>query len=1471
MTIQDYPLNTTDLDELGALLSDGRILEFYEVLYGRGYSYAGWAYGVASGSSVSGAAALQFMNSSLGYELSAESVESIRLAMAQGYLITLHSIAGQSGVVYRDVNAQEVWDFHNVAFETNGLSIENWTLNVPFLVIKDLEGAEGLERVWSRIRDTGGDGVAALQENLKLVFTMESIKLSELTRALSTGEPTPHVSMIVHWQTHVPWVNNENLLKVIEIFSSTQVENLANQLFASVALTADLIEAELVDALIALNPELVNILSIAKLEVNDTGDVCLANRAEVAFNMCLAPMTPTLSNVSIIDVLFSNGKLWSAEYLTRLGVLSSEQDALLDSSNMAQLLHDAFVLGAQAQSDPLALDLDGNGIVTTNLASGPQFDLDANGFKETTGWVAGGDGLLVRDLNGNGTIDNGAELLGDRTVLPNGGLATSGFDALTALDSNQDGRVDAQDTAWAELKVWKDTNNDGVSTSDELLSMADAGVQAINTGYTQPAEPIDLGNQNSIFQLGSFKRSDDSTGVAASLLFARNTAASQPIETLTLSTEVAALPEVSGMGTAYSLRQAMMRDSQLKQLVESFVSSDWTTADAAFEAMLYRWAGADDVTTGSRGQYVDAKHLAVLEQFYGQPYVDSDGTGIPRQNQGYVLEFAFNALREKLFSEAILQAHLSPYISEVNIGLDVSGKFTFDFNGAAQALKASFDNSAEQGAWLVTQFARALHGLHLEDTPEYAEFASQFADPSSLWFVPLYSEGRLPVIGDALDNSVTLSNSSDLAFGGDGNDQLHGLAGNDYLSGGAGADQLEGGAGDDYLSGGDGDDRLLDDSGSNVFDGGAGNDLLGSTLTTAFWGPNIYRGGSGDDHIYGSRGADTYHFNLGDGQDFIHENQYNAGGDTVKFGVAILPDDWSVSRSGRSLVLAHINGTDKLTFEKWFDSSDGNSYQVQQFVFENGTIWTNAQLTERAMTIYGTDGPDNIHGLDNANEIMHGLPGNDTIFGLSGDDSLYGDEGDDALYGGAGNDLLFGGAGADTLDGQTGDDYLVGGEGNDRLSDTEGANIFEGGAGDDVLGSSLTTAFWGPNTYEGGTGNDTMYGSRGADTYIFNLGDGQDIIRENAYNSGADVVRFGAGIVAESWKVSRSGDSLLMTHVNGIDRLTFEGWFLDPVRQISSFVFADGTTWSRMDVNALSAAIAGTEGNDVLKGADNSDDVILGGAGDDIIYGYSGNDKLLGETGVDTLYGGAGNDKLYGGSGTDYLYGNAGDDLLDGGDGNDTLIDDAGANTFVGGAGNDVMGATSTTAFWGPNTYQGGTGNDISYGSRGADTYLFNQGDGQDIIRENIYGSGTDVLKFGPGVTANDWVASKVGAHLVLSHVNGLDKITIENWNFAGGTSGHVERFEFEDGTVWSDVDVTAMALTPVATMQAMTFNLDATTSMLYEEAEASTTPISVSMLDEPSDIGSMTEASTSDQPVQYLAASMPASSDTQLLSLNKF
>lgn len=149
--------------------------------------------------------------------------------------------------------------------------------------------------------------------------------------------------------------------------------------------------------------------------------------------------------------------------------------------------------------DPLAFDLDGDGLETVGItATGTiLFDHDGDGIRTGTGWLKGDDAFLALDKNGNGTIDNGNELFGVDTVLSSGQKAANGFAALADLDSNHDGQFSSLDAQFANVRLWSDLNQDGTSTADELQSLADAGIASISLASTATNIPLTGGNVQS--------------------------------------------------------------------------------------------------------------------------------------------------------------------------------------------------------------------------------------------------------------------------------------------------------------------------------------------------------------------------------------------------------------------------------------------------------------------------------------------------------------------------------------------------------------------------------------------------------------------------------------------------------------------------------------------------------------------------------------------------------------------------------------------------------------------------------------------------------------------------------------------------------------------------------------------------------------------------------------------------------------
>jgi hypothetical protein len=132
---------------------------------------------------------------------------------------------------------------------------------------------------------------------------------------------------------------------------------------------------------------------------------------------------------------------------------------------------------------------------------GVVFDLFANGNPVKTGWTEASSmvGFLFLDRNGNGSVDNGGELFGNRTPMLNGRVALNGFAALAEFDKaenggNGNGSIDPSDQVWSALRVWIDTNHDGVSQSDELHTLDELAISAISISASPEMRRDRVGN-----------------------------------------------------------------------------------------------------------------------------------------------------------------------------------------------------------------------------------------------------------------------------------------------------------------------------------------------------------------------------------------------------------------------------------------------------------------------------------------------------------------------------------------------------------------------------------------------------------------------------------------------------------------------------------------------------------------------------------------------------------------------------------------------------------------------------------------------------------------------------------------------------------------------------------------------------------------------------------------------------------------
>jgi hypothetical protein len=146
--------------------------------------------------------------------------------------------------------------------------------------------------------------------------------------------------------------------------------------------------------------------------------------------------------------------------------------------------------GDDCFDDPIIIDLTGAGFLMTSVNNGVRFDFRGSGTPVQMAWTqAGADvGFLVLDRNGNGRIDDGAELFSELSPQPQGPGGKNGFKALAVFDEpanggDGDSNITMADAIWPKLRIWADANHNGISEPSELLSLNQAGIQGILLRY----------------------------------------------------------------------------------------------------------------------------------------------------------------------------------------------------------------------------------------------------------------------------------------------------------------------------------------------------------------------------------------------------------------------------------------------------------------------------------------------------------------------------------------------------------------------------------------------------------------------------------------------------------------------------------------------------------------------------------------------------------------------------------------------------------------------------------------------------------------------------------------------------------------------------------------------------------------------------------------------------------------------------
>jgi Ca2+-binding RTX toxin-like protein len=649
---------------------------------------------------------------------------------------------------------------------------------------------------------------------------------------------------------------------------------------------------------------------------------------------------------------------------------------------------------------------------------------------------------------------------------------------------------------------------------------------------------------------------------------------------------------------------------------------------------------------------------------------------------------------------------------------------------------------------------------------DLATLSFVFADGSTLQYAAgdVSGTGNIEfIIGSA--NANTFSGNA-------GNDRLDGRGGNDSLAGGLGNDTLIGGTGDDWLTdndgrnelwGGDGNDMLdaragdgpVVDASGDLLDGAAGNDVLFGGD-----GSDSLNGGTGDDELFGNDGQDSL---LGsEGNDILWAG---AGNDILR---GFTENDSLDGGEGDDTLYGGA-GNDSLDGGAGIDNMVGEGGADIYHVRDAGdTVYENECAgpaeTDTVLSYIG----DFTLGLNiEQGRIMH-----------AGAANLSGNVLDNMLWAGVGDNIINGAAGSDTLS------YAYGAAGGVTASLAQAGAQATGGSGSDTLsgiehlvGSDFADALTGSavaNALSGGTGADSLTGGAGNDTL-----DG---------GAGADLL--GGGDGADAYIVDDAGDVVIETNASAASTES------DRVYEY----FTDYTLGANIEQGAVMLAGSANLSGNALN------NVLVAGAGDNLLDGSTGNDtasyefglgvtvslalagaQATGGSGMDTLLS---FDNLQGSVYADNLTGNGDANVLSGGAGNDTLDGAAGNDTFDGGAGNDTVsyaasgmgvslnlalaGAQSAGAFGmdtftgieslagtafadklagnlDANALTGGAGNDSLYGGTGIDT--MSGGDGADIYSVQDAGDIIVETNASTALSELDLVYSYVSYHQLSANI----------------------------------------------------------------------------------------------------------------------
>ncbi|MEQ1599794.1 MAG: peroxidase family protein [Methylotenera sp.] len=351
---------------------------------------------------------------------------------------------------------------------------------------------------------------------------------------------------------------------------------------------------------------------------------------------------------------------------------------------------------------------------------------------------------------------------------------------------------------------------------------------------------------------------------------------------------------------------------------------------------------------------------------------------------------------------------------------------------------------------------------------------------------------------------------------------------------------------------------------------------------------------------------------------------------------------------------------------KQYNDLDGDG-DMEQFDPTGGSILTPLVIRNNPATP-GTD-TNYLKYTGEDHVLLGGTDNDDILIAGDGDDTLYGDAGNDRLEGGQGNDSYIGGDGDDIIIDLFGDDIIRSGAGNDAVHGGVGTDLIIADEGNDfvVLGSDVLD-----ETFLG-LGNDYVLGSKTTEMSLG--GEGHDWIEVGAW-TGAVGDNFDDQFAADSVRghdvfsgdggfdefIGEGGDDIWngtlgrgkFDGMSGFDWATYKDYQFGVNADLTRLHFDAiplPPSNSALDEYSFVEGVSGSAFNDEILGSDATDltDTQQGGARGSVLEAdgialIDGLQEVLG-AGVDSFSDG---NILLGGAGSDVITGRGGNDIIDG-------------------------------------------------------------------------------------------------------------------------------------------------------------------------------------------------------------------------------